>query len=122
MKPIPKSWHEYLTTSRKIWHRYSYPNTEIVISTEKLEHETISCFQNCGEDIPNEALAALFDKFYWVDQSRSSDTGGTELGLAITKESTTLHGWEISASSKNHNEPSIIGTSAKVTSLISCII
>lgn len=69
---------------------YSFPHTEIVISTEKLEHEVIIRFQNSGEDIPNEALASLFNKFYRVDQSRSSDTGGTGLGLAIAKEIVTL--------------------------------
>ena len=81
---------------------YSFPHTEIVISAEKLEHEVIIRFQNSGEDIPNEALASLFNKFYRVDQSRSSDTGGTGLGLAIAKEIVTLHGGAISASSKNH--------------------
>lgn len=39
---------------------YSFPHTEIVISAEKLEHEVIIRFQNSGEDIPNEALASLF--------------------------------------------------------------
>ena len=81
---------------------YSFPHTEIVISAEKLEHEVIIRFQNSGEDIPNEALVSLFNKFYRVDQSRSSDTGGTGLGLAIAKEIVTLHGGAISASSKNH--------------------
>lgn len=81
---------------------YSFPHTEIVISAEKLEHEVIIRFQNSGEDIPNEALASLFNKFYRVDQSRSSDTGGTGLGLAIAREIVTLHGGAISASSKNH--------------------
>ena len=81
---------------------YSFPHTEIVISAEKLEHEVIIRFQNSGEDNPNEALASLFNKFYRVDQSRSSDTGGTGLGLAIAKEIVTLHGGAISASSKNH--------------------
>ncbi len=81
---------------------YSFPHTEIVISAEKLEHEVIIRFQNSGEDIPNEALASLFNKFYRVDQSRPSDTGGTGLGLAIAKEIVTLHGGAISASSKNH--------------------
>jgi two-component system sensor histidine kinase VanS len=47
-------------------------------------------------------LESLFNKFYRVDQSRSSDAGGTGLGLAIAKEIVTLHGGAISASSKNH--------------------
>ena len=81
---------------------YSYPHTEITISAEKSEHEVIIQFQNSGDDIPSEALASLFDKFYRTDKSRSSDTGSTGLGLAIAKEIVILHGGTIGAASKNH--------------------
>ena len=74
---------------------YSYPHTKIEISAEKLEHEVIIRFQNSGEDIPNEALASLFNKFYRVDQSRSSDTGGTGLGLSIVGDTVQRRGGEI---------------------------
>ena len=81
---------------------YSHPRTEITISAEKSEHEVIIQFQNSGDDIPSEALASLFDKFYRTDKSRSSDTGSTGLGLAIAKEIVILHGGTIGAASKNH--------------------
>ena len=42
----------------------------------------------------------MFDKFYRLDQSRSSGTGGTGLGLAIAKDIIELHGGGISASSE----------------------
>ena len=42
--------------------------------------------------MPDQVLASLFDKFYRADRSRSSDTGGTWLGLAIAREIVQLHG------------------------------
>lgn len=41
----------------------------------------------------------MFDKFYRLDQSRSSGTGGTGLGLAIAKDIIELHGGSTSARS-----------------------
>lgn len=80
---------------------YSYPNTEIVISTQETGEQIIVSFQNKGKGISNEKLSSLFDKFYRVDESRVSDTGGTGLGLAIAKEIIVLHDGAISVSSEN---------------------
>lgn len=54
---------------------------------------------NFGEVIPEDKLAKLFDKFYRVENSRSTQTGGTGLGLAIAKNIVELHGGQISVSS-----------------------
>ena len=40
---------------------------------------------NYGYVIPADELPLLFNKFYRVEQSRSTNTGGTGLGLAIAK-------------------------------------
>lgn len=80
---------------------YSYPNTKIRIFTEKAKGHITVLFQNKGKTIPAEKLSSLFDKFYRLDESRTSDTGGTGLGLAIAKEIVLLHGGTIRASSEN---------------------
>lgn len=54
---------------------------------------------NYGRLIPKKDLEHIFDKFYRVDDSRSSETGGTGLGLAITKNIVNLHGGKISVKS-----------------------
>ena len=54
---------------------------------------------NYGYVIPAEELPLIFNKFYRVEQSRSSKTGGTGLGLAIAKSLVDMHGGTISVAS-----------------------
>jgi len=55
-------------------------------------------FKNPGS-IPTDKLAAIFEKFYRLDSSRSTDSGGAGLGLAIAKEIVSAHGGRIFADS-----------------------
>lgn len=80
---------------------YSRPNTEIIISAEEIEGYIKIVFQNQGHTIPPDKLAAVFEKFYRLDEARTSDTGGSGLGLSIAKEIITLHGGNIVAQSKD---------------------
>jgi len=58
------------------------------------------CIHDEGGNIPPEALPHLFDRFYRVDHSRSSSTGGVGLGLAIAREIARRHNGDISITSE----------------------
>jgi two-component system sensor histidine kinase VanS len=81
---------------------YSHPNTEIVISAEEADGSVRIRFQNQGDPIPPDKLAAIFEKFYRLDEARTTGTGGSGLGLAIAREIVTLHGGTIEAESEGN--------------------
>lgn len=54
---------------------------------------------NYGYVIPADELPLIFNKFYRVEQSRSTNTGGTGLGLAISKNIVDMHGGTINVTS-----------------------
>jgi two-component system sensor histidine kinase BaeS len=53
-----------------------------------------------GSGIPEAALPFVFERFYRVDPSRSRETGGAGLGLAIARKIVEAHGGRIGASSE----------------------
>ena len=50
-----------------------------------------------GEGISAEDLANIFERFYRIDKSRTRATGGSGLGLTITKRLVEAHGGKIEA-------------------------
>lgn len=80
---------------------YSYPDTVIEVTASVSETEARICFQNHGATIPEHKLESLFEKFFRLDENRSTNTGGAGLGLAIAREIVTLHGGTITAWSQN---------------------
>lgn len=81
---------------------YSYPNTPIDVLADSDSKEIWVSFTNSGKTIPPGKLESIFEKFYRLDESRSSNTGGAGLGLAIAKEIVTRHGGTIRAVSENN--------------------
>ena len=80
---------------------YSSKGTEITVNAEETPEHIVVTVSNHGKTVPDDKLETLFEKFYRLDESRTSNTGGTGVGLAIAKEIVLLHGGTISADSKN---------------------
>lgn len=78
---------------------YCRRGTVIRIWLSQDEKDARIVFANEGERIPEEKLSHIFEKFFRADESRSSQTGGAGLGLAIAKEIVELHGGTIHAKS-----------------------
>jgi len=57
----------------------------IRINVEKIEDNIRVTVFNSGENIPEEELDKLWDKFYKVDKARTREYGGSGLGLSIVK-------------------------------------
>lgn len=82
---------------------YSYPDTIIKIGAESTNTDVMIYFCNKGKTIPAGTLNSIFEKFFRMDEARSTNTGGAGLGLAIAKEIITLHGGKITAESENES-------------------
>ena len=81
---------------------YGEDNSVIdITATQKKDAVSIE-FRNAGS-VPQDKLLTIFDKFYRLNEARSSDTGGAGLGLAIAKEIVVLHGGSIRAESENNS-------------------
>jgi len=77
---------------------YSGDNSIIEITADVSEDKLTIVFKNDGS-IPQEKLTSIFERFFRLDNARSSDTGGAGLGLAIAKEIIAAHGGNIYAES-----------------------
>ena len=81
---------------------YSEAGTEVTVTAEKTGADIITTsVSTYGKPIPKDKLDILFDKFYRLDEARTSNTGGTGLGLAIVKEIVVLDGGTITADSSH---------------------
>lgn len=80
---------------------YSAEGTSIEVVAELMEGERVRVtVADDGITIPSHKLRTIFDKFYRLDESRATGTGGAGLGLAIAREIVELHGGTICASSE----------------------
>lgn len=80
---------------------YCKPNSKIEVYGTIEEDKAKILVRNQGKTIPDHQLKNLFEKFYRLDEARSSETGGAGLGLAIAKEIIELHDGTIKAESQD---------------------
>ncbi|MGI5883681.1 MAG: sensor histidine kinase [Candidatus Spyradocola sp.] len=79
---------------------YATAGTKIRLSLRRLPAGLEIRVENQGKTIPKEKLDHIFERFFRLDDARSSDTGGAGLGLAIAKEIVEQHGGTIAAESR----------------------
>ncbi len=71
----------------------------ITISVERTGNDVSVSITDTGTGIPPEDLPYIFERFYRVDKSRSRASGGSGLGLTITKRLIEAHGGRLTAES-----------------------
>ena len=92
---------------------YCYEDTEIRIEAKMKDGDIEITFTNAGDKIPGDMLQTIFEKFYRVDGSRSTGTGGAGLGLAIAKQIVELHGGRILAKSDDNRTQFVVTLPSK---------
>jgi signal transduction histidine kinase len=72
---------------------------EISVAGNQVKGEVVLSVKDSGQGLLPDQLAAVFDRFYRADKSRSRETGGTGLGLAIVKAIVESHDGRVQVSS-----------------------
>ena len=79
--------------------KYGADGKRVLVQIQAEEEIVTVSVTNYGYVIPENELPLIFNKFYRVEQSRSTHTGGTGLGLAIAKSVAEMHGGSIQVKS-----------------------
>jgi two-component system heavy metal sensor histidine kinase CusS len=87
--------------SNAIRHTPRFATVKVEIKPKAESGNIRLVFENQGENIPQEHLPRLFDRFYRADSSRQKSSDGAGLGLAITKSIVDAHKGTIHVSSAN---------------------
>lgn len=78
---------------------YTPDSGQVKISISRTEGQVTVDFQNSGPGISEADLPYIFERFFRADRSRSRNSGGAGIGLAITKELVEAHGGKVGAQS-----------------------
>lgn len=75
--------------------KYTQPGGRVRVFVKGSEDVTELVVKDNGQGIPEEDLPYIFERFYRADKSRNRMTGGSGIGLTITKAIVEAHGGSI---------------------------
>lgn len=81
--------------------KYGLNKGEIIILASQLENKIYVSFENSTDNLIEDEVNLLFERFYRGDISRNSKVKGSGIGLAIAKSIVELHGGKIEATIKD---------------------
>ncbi len=81
--------------------KYAAPESVISVRLTRQERSVHLAVHNKGDAFDDDAIAHLFERFYRLDQSRTRQTGGYGLGLAIADSICQRHQGHISAANED---------------------
>lgn len=79
--------------------RHTPPGGRVTLSAARVHGGVSLTVADTGEGIPPEHLPHLFERFYRADTARDRHSGGSGIGLAITKAIVEAHGGHVRAQS-----------------------
>jgi len=79
--------------------QYTPDSGALSIATERVAEGIKATFANTGPEIAEADLKLIFERFHRAEKSRSRDSGGAGIGLAIVKELVEAHGGRVGAES-----------------------
>lgn len=79
--------------------RHTPPGGEVTVTCQRAGGEFLVQVADTGAGIRPEDLPHVFDRFWRADKSRSRRTGGSGLGLPITRQLVEAHGGHVTAAS-----------------------
>lgn len=81
--------------------KYSAENGSIILTLKKKGKKIFLEVYNDADNLPQGKLDVLFERFYRLDSSRNSGTGGSGIGLSVAKAIVQAHKGRITAENKN---------------------